>query len=70
MKNHSGKVPPPEAASALYEAIEAAEGIDESGLPDQAYVVEEGSLGGQVPIGSSAAGRGKEGALFDAGEGK
>ncbi|KAI5478850.1 actin cortical patch component Lsb4, partial [Pseudohyphozyma bogoriensis] len=50
----SGKVPPPEAASALYETIEAAETVDESGLPQQAYTVPEGSLGG------------KEG-LFDAG---
>ena len=34
----SGRVPPPEVASKLYEVIEAAEGIDESGLPDSAYV--------------------------------
>ena len=34
----SGRVPPPEVASKLYEAIEAAEGIDESGLPESAYV--------------------------------
>ncbi|KAK4698491.1 SH3 domain-containing YSC84-like protein 1, partial [Phenoliferia sp. Uapishka_3] len=40
----TGKVPPPEAASALYEAIEAAEGVDESGLPDQAYTVPEGGF--------------------------
>ena len=33
-----GRVPPPEVASRLYEVIEAAEGIDESGLPDNAYV--------------------------------
>ena len=33
-----GRVPPPEVASGLYEIIEAAEGLDESGLPDQAYV--------------------------------
>ncbi|GAA5969592.1 hypothetical protein JCM8115_003084 [Rhodotorula mucilaginosa] len=45
-----GKVPPPEAASALYETIEAAESIDESGLPDQAYVVPEGTLGGTAPL--------------------
>lgn len=30
-------------ASALYEAIEAAEGVDESGLPHQAYTVPEGA---------------------------
>jgi len=34
----SGRVPPPEVASRLYEVIEAAEGIDESGVPDTAYV--------------------------------
>lgn len=33
-----GRVPPPEVASRLYEIIEAAEGLDESGLPDSAYV--------------------------------
>jgi len=33
-----GRVPPPEVASRLYEIIEAAEGLDESGLPSQAYV--------------------------------
>jgi hypothetical protein len=34
----SGRVPPPEVASRLYEIIEAAEGLDESGLPESAYV--------------------------------
>jgi len=34
----SGRVPPPEVASKLYEVIEAAEGVDESGLPENAYV--------------------------------
>ncbi|CAK5276132.1 unnamed protein product, partial [Mycena citricolor] len=33
-----GRVPPPEVASRLYEIIEAAEGLDESGLPQEAYV--------------------------------
>jgi SH3 domain-containing YSC84-like protein 1 len=33
-----GRVPPPEVASRLYEIIEAAEGLDETGLPDEAYV--------------------------------
>ncbi|KAF7298843.1 Ysc84 domain-containing protein [Mycena indigotica] len=33
-----GRVPPPEVASRLYEVIEAAEGLDETGLPQQAYV--------------------------------
>ena len=31
-------MPPPEVASRLYEIIEAAEGLDESGLPDNSYV--------------------------------
>jgi len=34
----SGRVPPPEVASRLYEVIEAAEGIDEDDLPDTSYV--------------------------------
>ncbi|GBE83082.1 DUF500-domain-containing protein [Sparassis latifolia] len=34
----SGHVPPPEVASKLYEVIEAAEGVDEAGLPETAYV--------------------------------
>ncbi|KAL1741739.1 hypothetical protein HDZ31DRAFT_44753 [Schizophyllum fasciatum] len=33
-----GRVPPPEVASRLYEIIEAAEGLDESGVPESAYV--------------------------------
>lgn len=33
-----GRVPPPEVASRLYEIIEAAEGLDDSGLPDTAYI--------------------------------
>ena len=31
-------MPPPEVASRLYEIIEAAEGLDETGLPQEAYV--------------------------------
>jgi len=34
----SGRVPPPEVASRLYEIIEAAEGMDESGMPDTVFV--------------------------------
>ncbi|KAK2459692.1 hypothetical protein APHAL10511_008337 [Amanita phalloides] len=41
----SGHVPPPEVASHLYEIIEAAEGLDESGVPDQSYVP------GAAPVG-------------------
>jgi hypothetical protein len=33
-----GRVPPPEVASRLYEIIEAAEGLDETGVPQEAYV--------------------------------
>jgi len=33
-----GGVPPPEVASKLYEIIEAAEGLDETGLPDATYI--------------------------------
>lgn len=33
-----GRVPPPEVASRLYEIIEAAEGLDETGVPQAAYV--------------------------------
>lgn len=33
-----GRVPAPEAASPMYEVIEAAEQIDESGVPEHAYV--------------------------------
>lgn len=34
----TGKVPAPEAASVMYEVVEAAEQVDETGLPEQAYV--------------------------------
>ncbi|KIJ53514.1 hypothetical protein M422DRAFT_25383 [Sphaerobolus stellatus SS14] len=34
----SGRVPPPEVASRLYEIIEAAEGLDDSGFPEHAYI--------------------------------
>ena len=37
-----GRVPPPEVASRLYEIIEAAEGLDETGLPEAAYVPSPG----------------------------
>lgn len=33
-----GKVPPPEAASNLYDVIETAEQVDESGIPQESYV--------------------------------
>ncbi|KAM0786304.1 hypothetical protein ACM66B_001782 [Microbotryomycetes sp. NB124-2] len=63
----SGKVPPPEAASSLYECLEAAEQVDESGLPDQAYVVPDGTLGQTEPLGATGANTGAPGArIFDA----
>jgi len=34
----SGRVPPPEVASRLYEIIEAAEGVDETGIPGASFV--------------------------------
>lgn len=43
-----GRVPPPEVASRLYEVIEAAEGLDESGLPDVAYVPT--ATGEHIPV--------------------
>jgi hypothetical protein len=43
-----GRVPPPEVASKLYEIIEAAEGLDESGLPESAYVPT--STGEHIPV--------------------
>lgn len=44
----SGRVPPPEVASRLYEVIEAAEGLDESGLPEAGYVPD--AAGGHMNI--------------------
>ncbi|KAM0751987.1 DUF500-domain-containing protein [Meredithblackwellia eburnea MCA 4105] len=61
----SGKVPPPEAASALYETIEAAEAVDESGLPSQAYVVPEGGVV-DPSLGPAAATSGQSQKIFDA----
>jgi lipid-binding SYLF domain-containing protein len=43
-----GRVPPPEVASRLYEIIEAAEGLDEAGLPDQAYIPD--TSGGHINL--------------------
>jgi len=58
-----GRVPPPEIASTLYEIIEAAEGVDESGLPDEAYVP-DGSGGYHIATPQGGAG-GQT--VFDAG---
>ncbi|KAF8635959.1 hypothetical protein AX15_000124 [Amanita polypyramis BW_CC] len=43
----SGRVPPPEVASRLYEIIEAAEGLDETSLPGQSYVPTSAPVGRQ-----------------------
>lgn len=51
----SGKVPAPEAASALYEVVEAAEAIDETGVPQQAYVPAS-STQGAYDLGSGSGG--------------
>lgn len=57
-------------ASALYETIEAAESIDESGLPQQAYVVPEGTVGATAPLSTAgqAPAQGGQGGqkIFDA----
>lgn len=57
-------------ASALYETIEAAESVDEAGLPDQAFVVPEGTLGGTAPLnpttGTAGAPTSQGQKLFDA----
>lgn len=44
----TGKVPAPEAASAMYEVVEAAEMVDETGVPQQSYVPagQQGATGG------------------------
>jgi len=47
----SGRVPPPEVASRLYEVIEAAEGLDESDLPQAAYV--PAAAGGHMNVGNN-----------------
>ncbi|KDN46960.1 DUF500-domain-containing protein [Tilletiaria anomala UBC 951] len=64
----AGKVPPPEAASAMYEVIEAAEQIDESGVPQQAYVPGAPSSEGYTVGGSQRASalNGSERPIFDA----
>jgi len=46
-----GRVPPPEVASRLYEIIEAAEGLDESGLPEEAYI--PAAPGDHVQVGAN-----------------
>lgn len=61
-----GRVPPPEVASRLYEIIEAAEGLDESGLPAESYL--PGEQGEHVPVDgyNVAAGGQQNSMVFDA----
>ncbi len=47
----SGRVPPPEVASRLYEIIEAAEGLDEPGLHQSEYV--PAAAGGHINVGNN-----------------
>lgn len=62
-----GKVPAPEAASAMYEVIEAAEMVDESHLPEQAYVPSTTPGGQAQPISTAynLSGTGAGGASAD-----
>ncbi|CAE6448885.1 unnamed protein product [Rhizoctonia solani] len=63
----SGRVPPPEVAGKMYEVIEAAEGLDESGLPASAYVPD--STGAHQPVpqsGYTVGGQGQSTTVFDA----
>ncbi|KAA1134821.1 hypothetical protein PGTUg99_014891 [Puccinia graminis f. sp. tritici] len=66
-----GRVPPPEAASALYEVIESAEQLDESNLPQESYVPNGGVNDNTTPgsaskeAGSTPTGNTN---LFDAGD--
>ncbi|KAG8907101.1 hypothetical protein FRB99_005356 [Tulasnella sp. 403] len=59
-----GRVPPPEVASRMYEIIEAAEGLDESGLPADSYMPGEG--GAAAPAGYTVTGGGHGSTVFDA----
>lgn len=45
-----GKVPAPEAASAMYEVIEAAEMVDESRLPEQSFIPSQMPGGKAEPV--------------------
>ncbi|KAG8714992.1 hypothetical protein FRC11_006224 [Ceratobasidium sp. 423] len=63
----SGRVPPPEVAGKMYEVIEAAEGLDESGLPASAFVPD--ATGAHQPVpqsGYTAGGQGQSTTVFDA----
>jgi len=66
-----GRVPPPEAASALYDVIESAEQLDESSLPQESYVpgngVNPNSTNGSATKEASSTPNGNTN-LFDAGD--
>ncbi|CAE6422271.1 unnamed protein product [Rhizoctonia solani] len=63
----SGRVPPPEVAGKMYEVIEAAEGLDESGLPASAYVPDATGTHQPVPQGGyTVGGQGHSTTVFDA----
>ncbi|CAE6512663.1 unnamed protein product [Rhizoctonia solani] len=62
-----GRVPPPEVAGKMYEVIEAAEGLDDSGLPASAYVPD--ATGAHQPVtqgGYTVGGQGQNTTVFDA----
>ncbi|KAG8915720.1 hypothetical protein FRC00_000959 [Tulasnella sp. 408] len=62
-----GRVPPPEVASRMYEVIEAAEGLDESGVPAEAYY--PGEQAEHIPVtaaGGYNVGAGGNSTVFDA----
>ncbi|KAH9812775.1 hypothetical protein DFH28DRAFT_977891 [Melampsora americana] len=73
-----GKVPPPEAASNLYDVIETAEQVDESGIPQASYVPtsfspRDATTGGPAasqtsPNNSNGKSAGGTTNLFDAGD--
>ncbi|KAH7101812.1 DUF500-domain-containing protein [Auriculariales sp. MPI-PUGE-AT-0066] len=60
----SGRVPPPAIASKLYEIIEAAEGLDETGLPQEAYMPTE--TGDQITLGTGPGMSTSDHRIFDA----
>ena len=54
----AGRVPPPEVASKMYEIIEAAEGLDDSQLPEQSFTPADPLAGYETDKGGAT--------LFDA----
>lgn len=58
----TGKVPAPEAASAMYEVVEAAEMVDETGIPQQSYVPTANPVDNQQGDGVAGYDLGGEGA--------